>query len=176
MNKITFNKNEMWFSFVLLALAGCSPDPAVLPNTSAAPTNTSNTERKAAQGSQKVSYRVFQTWSNEWNDKKFRSIVISPSQVNKANMRTLGEMLKKEDDENGEFDFTYVFSSESAAKLFRLSTDKKTDQQKDLQAKHWIGEFGKNTATGYRAFRIYYDEFAGVDSDEIVYNKDGVSQ
>lgn len=125
-------------------LAGCGSS---LPE--AAESKTSPTaSRASAETPAAVPYQVARRWPIPAGGTG-RSIFIDPKYSNEADLRHLGEQLRRESPDDS-FSFVFVFDTERAARL--QGTFDNSDEDHEHYMRHTVGEYTRNGSTGYHRF------------------------
>ena len=116
----------------------------------------------------KIQYEVVSKW-NIPNGGEGADIVISPSNLNQADMTTLGETLKS-DFQNDRNAFVTVYTDAKAAAMKDkvLSTDA-TKSDLDYYDSHHVAEYTKNANTGYHTYDFGLKGFGGANDTTINY-------
>ncbi|OGG40584.1 hypothetical protein A2118_00915 [Candidatus Kaiserbacteria bacterium GWA2_50_9] len=160
-NKKPFNKKLTWVVLILVLLF------VVVMSGKGTETPPSSTPSQQAQP-KRISYQITDRWTIP-NGGEGKVIVISPDYVNDADMVALGDKLKS-DTQNDRNANISVFDNASAAALRdKVLGDKATTAEQDLYDAHFVGQYSKNSNTGYHQFVIYFDGVMGANQKTIKY-------
>ncbi len=113
-----------------------------------------------------ISYKIIKRWDIP-NGGEGKVIAIDISHLNKKDMHSLGETLKK-DTENDRNAVIFIFTSEKAA-LLRDKIGKLNKSESDFYDKHFVGSYMRNINNGYHEYSINYDGLSGKNSESIKY-------
>lgn len=123
---------------------------------------------KTITSQKQIPYEIIKRWTIP-NGGEGKLIVISPDNLNEADMTALGENLRN-DTKNDRNAFISIFDNAKAVSVRDAvlgDTANKTDQ--DLYDKHFIGEYDRNINTGYNQLQIFFDGVMGTNQKTITY-------
>lgn len=152
-------------SFVLFGVTSDASKKNISQNNQITVTTT---PQSTPTPTKKITYEVVKTWIIP-NGGFGKVIVISPEYFNLSDMTLLGEKLKN-DHKADRNSFIYIFDDKKAA-IMRdkvLSNDISTTDQ-DYYDKHYLGDYTKNSNSGYHQLTIYFDGVTGTNQKTIKY-------
>lgn len=116
-----------------------------------------------------INYEVTKIWDIP-NGGHGKDIVISPENLNEADMTLLGSQLKS-DVKNDRNSFIFIFTGRKAAEIKEKNTDinNLSIQEQDMYDKNFVGTYTKNANSGYNEFVIYLDGIMGSSQKTIKY-------
>ena len=129
---------------LVMLLAGCG----ALPNDtaeSATPSATHPNAESQLAVPASVPYQVARRWTIPAGGTG-RSIFIDPQYANEADLRRLGEQLRRESPNDG-FSFVFIFDTERAARL--QGTFDNSDEDHEHYMRHTVGRYTRNGSNGY---------------------------
>ncbi len=118
-----------------------------------------------------IPYQTYPTQiDNEVNtDFETKNIIIDPKYVNQTDLTALGEKLKNET-KNQSHVFISIYDNTKAAQLRDKATrDELNKTDATFYDKHFVGQYTKNTATGFHQFQIYINGLSGKNQKTITY-------
>ncbi len=127
----------------------------------ATPTQPVSQPAPVAETQQKqIPYQIIKRWTIP-NGGEGKLIVISPANLNEADMTALGENLRN-DTKNDRNAFISIFDDIKAVSLRdAVIADTASAKDQNFYDKHFIGEYDRNINTGYNEFDIYLDGIMG---------------
>jgi len=115
-----------------------------------------------------IPYEIVKRWTIP-NGGEGKLIVISPNNLNEADMTTLGENLRN-DTKNDRNAFISIFDDKKAVSLRdAVLSEKASTTDQDFYDKHFIGEYDRNINTGYNELNIFFDGVMGTNQKTIKY-------
>lgn len=123
---------------------------------------------KTTTSQKQIPYQIVKRWDIP-NGGEGKLIVISPNNLNEADMTALGENLRN-DTKNDRNAFISIFDDTKAVSVRdAVLSDTASKANQDLYDKHFIGEYDRNINTGYNQLQIYFDGVMGTNQKTITY-------
>lgn len=115
-----------------------------------------------------ITYLIVKRWSIP-NGGEGKVILISLDYFNESDMPLVGQKLN-EDTKGDRNAFIFVFTDMKAAQMRdKVLSDELSDEDREYYDSHYVGQYSKNSNTGFHQFVIYYDGIMGSNSQTIKY-------